>query len=73
MLDQSTNHTHSIGLFEQMPGAATQGYLGSFDYEQNMDLDPSFFAIDDDMAAFGSMLDDFVPGMSTEDNLAGLQ
>ena len=70
VLDQSTNVDHSIGFFEQMPGVAAQSYLGSFDYGQNMALDPSFFAVDDDMAAFGSMLDDFVTE-HVEENRAG--
>ena len=48
-----------------MPGVAAQGYLSSFDYEKNMALDPSFFAFDDDMMAFGSTLDDFVTDVST--------
>ena len=65
MLGQSTNIGHSIGFLEQMPGVAAQGYLGSFDYGQNMALDPSLFAVNDDTAAFGSMLDDFVTDMST--------
>ena len=59
MLDQSTNVSHSIGGFEQMPEVAAQSYLGSLDYGPNMALDPSFFAVDDEVAAFGSMLDDF--------------
>jgi hypothetical protein len=48
-----------------MPGVAAQSYFGSFDdYRQNMALDPSFFAVDNDVAAFGSMLDDFVTEQS---------
>ncbi len=36
-----------------------QNYFGGFDYEQNMALDPSLFAADNDATAFGSMLDGF--------------
>jgi hypothetical protein len=70
VLDQSDNFGHSIGFFEQMPGVAAQSYLGSFDYGQNMALDPSFFAVDDDVAAFGSVWDDFVTE-HVEENRAG--
>ena len=59
-LDQATDVGHSTGFFEQMPEIAAQSYLGSFDYGQNVALDPSLFADDDDVAAFGSMLDDFM-------------
>ncbi|KAF4468960.1 Oleate activated transcription factor 3 [Fusarium albosuccineum] len=55
----------SSGLFQQMPGAAD--CLGSFNYEQDMALDPSLFSVDDDMVAFGSMLDDWMPAAG-EDN-----
>ena len=37
-----------------------------YDYAQNMALDPSMFAIDDDVAAFGSMWDAFVDPMDTQ-------
>ena len=47
-------------MFGQMIGLAAQSYLDNFEHGQNMTLDPSFFAVDDDAAAFGSMLDDFV-------------
>lgn len=70
VLDQSTNVGHSIGFFEQMSGVAAQSYFGSFDYGQNMALDPFLFAIDDNVAAFGSMLDDFVTE-HIEENRAG--
>ena len=59
VLDQSANVGHSTEFFEQMPGIAAQSYLGSLDYGQNMALDPSFFAVDDDVAAFGGMLDEY--------------
>ncbi|KAF5006502.1 hypothetical protein FDECE_7123 [Fusarium decemcellulare] len=49
----------SSGFFQQMPGTAD--YLGSFNYEQDMALDPSLFSVDDDMEAFGGMLDDWMP------------
>ena len=48
-----------------MPGAVAQGILGNFDYGQNMAMDPSIFSLDDDMAAFGSMMDDFTTDIST--------
>ncbi|KAJ9134322.1 Transcription factor [Pleurostoma richardsiae] len=56
--------TTSDGLFDQMPGVVPQDYFGNFDYEQNLVLDPSLFAIDEDVVAFGSILDDFVSEQS---------
>lgn len=43
-----------------MPGVATHNYFGSFDYEQDMALDPSLFAADNEMMTLGSTLDDFL-------------
>ena len=67
MLDQSANVGHSVGAPEQMQGVAAQSLFGSIDYGQNMALDPALFAIDDEMGAFGSMLDDFVGEHVEED------
>ncbi|KAH8705958.1 fungal-specific transcription factor domain-containing protein [Talaromyces proteolyticus] len=39
-------------LFEQMPGGSSNLHLSSFD-AQNMVLDPSFFAVDNDISTFG--------------------
>lgn len=47
-----------------MPGLAAQDYLGGFDYGQSMALDPSFFALGNDDAAFGGMLDDLMAEQS---------
>lgn len=55
---------NSIGLFDQITGEATQSYFGSFDYEQDMALDPYFFAADSDMGTYGSILDDLVTEQS---------
>ncbi|KAF2101410.1 hypothetical protein NA57DRAFT_34315 [Rhizodiscina lignyota] len=65
-LDKSSspNSIAPDGFFDQMPGAAAQSYFGGFDYGQSMALDPSFFTVDHDEAAFGSMLDDFVTEQS---------
>lgn len=43
--------------FNQVPGLAS---LGAFDFGQSMALDPSLFAVDEDMMAFDSILDEFV-------------
>ncbi|KAH8686510.1 fungal-specific transcription factor domain-containing protein [Ilyonectria robusta] len=50
----------SDGFFDQMPGVEAQSYFGNFDYGHGMALDPSLLTVDDDMAVFGSMLDQFV-------------
>lgn len=47
-----------------MPGVAAQSYFGNFDYGQNMNFEPGLFAVDDDVAAFGSMLDGIVTEQS---------
>ncbi|KAF7554331.1 hypothetical protein G7Z17_g2944 [Cylindrodendrum hubeiense] len=54
----------SDGFFDPMIGVDAQNYIGSFDYGQNMALDPSFLAVDDDVGAFGTILDDFVTEQS---------
>ncbi|KAH7009932.1 hypothetical protein EDB80DRAFT_714107 [Ilyonectria destructans] len=50
----------SDGFFDQMPGVEAQTYFGNFEYGHDMALDPSFLTVDDDMAVFGSLLDEFV-------------
>ncbi|KAH8660808.1 fungal-specific transcription factor domain-containing protein [Tricladium varicosporioides] len=59
VLDQPIGIDPSVGFFDQMPGIAAQSYPDSFDYGQHMAMDPSFFAINYDVAAFGGSLDDF--------------
>ena len=71
LFGQSTNIGRSIGLFELMPGITAQDYLGNFDYGQNMVLDPSLFVVDGDLAAFGSILDDFVAEQVEESRVEG--
>ena len=51
--------SYSTGLFAQIPGiVAPQSYLGSFDYGQDMVLDPFLFAANDDVSEFGGTLYD---------------
>ena len=47
-----------------MPGVAAPNYFGSVDQDENMALDPYFFAVDNDLTAFGNGLDDFVTDQS---------
>lgn len=48
-----------LGLFEQMPEASGQEYLGGFDIGNDIAVDPLFLQMYDD-ATFEGMLDDFV-------------
>lgn len=43
-----------------MPGVEAQSYFGNFDYGHGVALDPSFLTVHDDMAVFGSLLDELV-------------
>ncbi|KAI1385497.1 fungal-specific transcription factor domain-containing protein [Hypoxylon trugodes] len=50
----------SDALFDHMPGLSAQSYFESFDYGQNVGLDPSFFTVNDsDVMGFGCMPNDF--------------
>ncbi|KAK3933912.1 fungal-specific transcription factor domain-containing protein [Diplogelasinospora grovesii] len=56
--DQSAAATSraSDGFFEQtLPGVAAPSYFDNFDYAQDMTLDPSIFAVDNDLATFENM------------------
>ncbi|RDW58331.1 oleate activated transcription factor 3 [Coleophoma crateriformis] len=58
--DHSTLIGQSTGLCDQMPGVALQNHLVSFDFGQNMIMDPTFSTLDSDMGAYGSLWDDFL-------------
>lgn len=47
--------------FSQIPAVGAESCFGSFDfdYEQAMALDPSLFSVDNDIIAFGGVMDDF--------------
>ncbi|KAI0845724.1 fungal-specific transcription factor domain-containing protein [Daldinia vernicosa] len=55
LLHPSVNIGHAAGFLDRIPGEATQNYFDSFNYEQTMGLDPSFFAVET-----GNILEDFV-------------
>ncbi|KAF3065772.1 hypothetical protein GL218_09371 [Daldinia childiae] len=56
MLNPSVNISHAAGFLDQVPGDAAQSYFDSFNYEQTIALDPSFFTVET-----GNILEDFVP------------
>ncbi|KAJ4255043.1 hypothetical protein NW762_009847 [Fusarium torreyae] len=56
-------------VFDSSSVAPPENYLETFDntFGQTMALDPSFFSVDDDMAAFSSILDEFMTDTVTLD------
>ena len=50
------NFRLGIGSLGQTLAEAAPGTLGVFDYEQSMAWDPSFFTLEDQLAAFGNPL-----------------
>ncbi|KAI0106840.1 fungal-specific transcription factor domain-containing protein [Daldinia grandis] len=55
----STLATLDGGFLDQIPGEAAQNYFDSFNYEQTMGMDPSFFTVESE-----NILEDFVPAQN---------